>query len=485
MKVVIGYPPLESGKGIPYLGQNRQFQWGHNPWNAYPMVPAYAAALLKKAGHQVSWLDGIAGGQSFQQWLDDLKKANPDLLMIETKTPVVKSHWQIIERLKKQLKLTIVLVGDHVTALPEESFENSKVDYVLTGGDYDFALLNLVNHLENGQKLAPGVYYRGKGKIVNTGKFQLKRDLDQLPFIDRNLTQWPLYSHKNSNYSRTPGTYTMFGRDCWWGKCSFCSWTTLFPGQKYRCMTPKRALDEIGHVLDQYPVREIMDDSGTFPVGDWLREFCQGMIDRKYHQKIKIGCNMRFNTGLKKKDYQLMGKAGFRFLLYGLESANQKTLNKINKNSSVKQIRPVLKMAKQAGLWPHVTAMVGYPWETKKDAQKTLDLARDLFKKGLVDTLQATIVIPYPGTLLFKECQKSNWLKTEDWDRYDMREPVMKIPMSDEQLTGLVKGFFSSFWSPEFVARKIWQGLTSYDHFKYYFWMGMKYFSKRKDFGSP
>ena len=77
-----------------------------------------------------------------------------------------------------------------------------------------------------------------------------------------------------------------------------------------------------------------------------------------------------------------------------------------------------MRMAKQAGLMPHVTCMVGYPWETKEDAQRTIDLTRRLFDKGYIDTLQATICMPYPGTPLFKECKEKNWLRTEDWDDY-------------------------------------------------------------------
>ena len=78
MKIAIGYPPLESKKGIPFLAQNRQFQWGTQPWNAYPMVPAYAATMLKKAGYEVVWLDGIAEGWTFQKWLSELKKGKAD-----------------------------------------------------------------------------------------------------------------------------------------------------------------------------------------------------------------------------------------------------------------------------------------------------------------------------------------------------------------------------------------------------------------------
>jgi len=483
MKVVIGYPPLSSKKGRACLGQNRQFQWVHSPWTAYPIVPAYAATLLKKAGHEVFWLDGIWGGQNYQQWEKELGALNPDLLMLETKTPVIKLHWKIINKCKmKNEKCKIALVGDHVTALPKESFKNSKVDYILTGGNYDFLLLSLVDFLEKGKRLEPGIYYREGEKIKNTGAFKLNHDLGQLPFIDRDLTNWPLYAYKNSNYMRLPGTYTMFGRDCWWGKCSFCSWTTLYPGEKYRVMGVKRALDEIGHLLANYPIKEIMDDSGTFPTGDWLREFYQGMIKRKYNQKVRISCNMRFNAGLNKKDYQLMGRAGFRFLLYGLESVNQKTLDKINKNSRVEMVEPVLTWAKQAGLNPHLTAMIGYPWETREEAKKTLEFAKQLFKKGLADSLQATIVTPYPGTPLFAQAKKKGWLKTMDWSRYDMGEPILKTEMSDEEIKSLVQGLYKSIFSLEFMLRKLKEGLTDWDTFRYYFRFALKFPSKLMDF---
>jgi len=376
MKVVIGYPPLDSKKGIAQISQNRQFQYtagGLTAYSIYPVVLAYAATKLKQAGHHVFWLDGIASRWTYKQWLEELKKVKPDLLMMETKTPVVKKHWQIINKLKSptsgisakcaNYKLQIVLVGDHVTALPKESFENSKVDYILTGGDYDFLFLNLVNHLTCGEKLEPGVLSRQQQK----SKFKLNHDLNKLPIINRELTQWKIYAFKNSNFYRAPGAYTMFGRDCWWGRCTFCSWTTLYPGKTYRVIDVKKALDEVGHLIKNYQVKEIMDDSGTFPTGDWLREFCQGMIARGYNKKIRLNCNMRFNSNLIEKDYQLMGKAGFRFLLYGLESSNQKTLDKLNKNLKIELVEKVLFWAKKAGLWPHLTIMIGYPWETEKD----------------------------------------------------------------------------------------------------------------------
>ena len=480
MKVFISYPPLEDARGIPLLSQNRQFQWFNNPTYIYPMVPAYAATMLKEDGFEVIWDDAIAESKSYKDWFLNLIKEEPDLIAIETKTPVIKRHWQIIDELKNSSPGTkIVLLGDHVTAMPEESLGASQADFLLTGGDYDFLLLNLCRYLNgSAESLEPGIWYRHKGQILNTGGFALNHDLQRLPFIDRDLTRWQLYSEKNGNYKRLPGTYTMAGRDCWWGKCTFCSWVSLYP--KYRLRPYENLLDEIGLLIDQYGIKEIMDDTGTFPAGQWLRDFCQGMIDRGYNKKIAFDCNMRPGI-LKAEDYQLMGKAGFRLILFGLESANQETLDRINKGVRADDIIKDCQMAKRAGLQPHITVMVGYPWEDKSQVKNTLRLAANLFKQGLVDTLQATIVIPYPGTPLFDECKKNQWLITEEWDRYDMREPVMKSPLSPEELKKATQQLYKAFISPRFIARKV-LAIRGLDDLKFLYRAAKSVLGHLKDF---
>ena len=60
MRIAIAYPPLKSEKGVALLTQNRQFQWFSRPTYIFPVVPATAATMLKKAGHEVLFLDGIA-----------------------------------------------------------------------------------------------------------------------------------------------------------------------------------------------------------------------------------------------------------------------------------------------------------------------------------------------------------------------------------------------------------------------------------------
>ena len=471
MRAAIAQPPLPSEKGIPLLSQNRQFQWFNTPSFIYPVVPACAATLARGAGHDVLWLDGIAEQLSPETFDARLAAFAPDVVLVETKTPVVKAHWKILARLKKLLpQARLVLVGDHVTAMPAESFEHSPVDFILTGGDYDFLFLNLLQHWESGKTLDPGIWHRdAAGAVQNTGPFKRGHSLRHLPHIDRELTQWRLYSEKNGNYRRLPGTYTMAGRDCWHGRCTFCSWTTLYP--TYRIRKPSDVVDEIGKLIE-LGVREIMDDTGCFPVGEWLETFCNLMIGRGYHRRVRLDCNMRFGC-LTLDEYKLMRKAGFRFVLFGLESANQSTLDRLDKALTVQQILDGARWAKQAGLDVHVTVMLGYPWETREDVANTVRLARGLLRMGHAYTLQVTRVIPYPGTPLFRECREKGWLLTEDWDAYDMRGPVMQSPLSACETQAAIRSIYRAFFHPETLLRRLFSTRNPLDDLRFY-WRGFK-----------
>ncbi len=482
MKIVISYPPLESSKGVPLLTQNRQFQWFKEPTYIYPMVPAYAASLLKENDYEVIWDDAIAEQLTYNQWLERIENVNAEIIVIETKTPVVKRHWRVISDLKRiDPKIRTVLVGDHVTAFPEESFKNSNVDFVLQGGDYDFGLLNLVNWINNEEELKKGWWMRKNGTIIKGGDQELdKNDLNTLPFINRDLTKWQLYAYKNGNFKYVPGTYAMAGRDCWWGRCSFCSWTTMYPGNKYRTRSVDKQLDEIELLLNNYKVKEIFDDSGCFPKGEWLRNFCNGVIERGFNKKVVLGCNMRVG-GLFEDDCKLMKKSNFRFILIGLESINQKTLDSLNKGIKVQQIEETIKMVKQAGLEPHITTMVGYPWETKEDAENTINFAKYLFKKGFIDTLQATIVVPYPGTPMFYEAREKGWLLTEDWDRYDMKESVWKSPVDNDDVLRYTQGLYKAALNPAYIFKKL-ISVQNINDIKFLFRAGKKFLGHIMDF---
>ncbi len=511
MNVAISFPPFASEKGIPLLSQNRQYQVfstgrsdgtgvvgvlnrfvGDNATVIFPVLPALAATLLQQQGHEVVWLDGIAEGWDWETYCHEIELAQPDLMMIETKTPSAPPIYSAITDLKSRFpEMKIALVGDHVTAVPEEPFLFCPVDYVIRGGQFDFAILNLANFLGNREDLSSGVFWRhDNNEIVNSG---VNPDppvvVEVRPHIDRELVRWELYAYRNGNFLKK-GTYGWAtgstGADCWWrrkipggprhggGGCTFCSWTSMLPTWSVRPVDDY--LDELEHLVE-LGVEEVFDDTGTFPVGRWLTDFCTGFHERGLHKVLMMGCNMRADA-LSQAEYNMLGENNFRFILYGIESANQRSLDLLNKGTTVRQQWESVKWASEAGLEPHVTCMVGYPWETFDEAKRTIDFTRETFDRGWINTLQGTIVIPYPGTQLYAQARANDWLRfdgPENWERYDMREPVLRSPIPTDEIMGLVQSLYASFLTPRYVARKLMHSVKSRDHFRYYIVRGSRY----------
>lgn len=403
--------------------------------------------MLKQAGYDVLFLDGIAAEMSEDEFEAKLAEFKPDLVVLETKTPVVKRHWAWAAA-HDQYK--VILVGDHVTALPEESIAQKGVHAIIPGGDWDFGLLDYVK----------------AGSPQGVQPFALKESLKDLPWIDRDLVNWKLYAKKNGNFRRTPGTYIMSGRDCWHAKCTFCSWTTLYP--KYRTRDPIDVVNEIEHLVKSYGVKEIMDDSGSFPVGEWLKTFCNEMIRRELPKKVRLDCNMRFGR-LGLEDYKLMRKAGFQFVLFGVESANQDTLDRFKKGITVGDVLEGARAATKAGLDVHVTFMFGHAWEGPKEIAHTVGLARLLLAKGWAKTLQCTLTIPYPGTPLFKELKERGELNTLDWDEYDMRRAITKTPLvSEAEIKEAIRAVYRGFLQPKALYHRLTSTRTLFDFGFYY-----------------
>lgn len=231
----------------------------------------------------------------------------------------------------------------------------------------------------------------GKDDIVITNDEQIDVSFEDLPFPDRDFTdgknpRWQEYG----NYKYHPATHMMASNLCWYGKCTFCIDTLkLNSGEK-------RGLRKVSHVIEEIDdlikngYKEVFDDSGTFPVGQWLDEFCAEMNKEGRNKKIKIGCNMK----PVKLDYKMMKQAGFRFILVGFESANQNTLDIIQKGQREESSIRYIKDMSEAGLDVHLTSMFGYEHEAHKDAMRTVKTIHYLLKKGIVKTAQASVYSP-------------------------------------------------------------------------------------------
>ena len=140
---------------------------------------------------------------------------------------------------------------------------------------------------------------------------------------------------------------------------------------------------------------------------------------------------------------------------------------KLKQGNKAEEILTSCKAASDAGLSPHITVMLGYPWETEEDIEKTYELTKKLLLKGYAKTMQATIIIPYPGTELFNNCKADNLLLTENWEDYDMRQAIMKTEVGEQKIKEWIQKLYNLSFTPRFLAHKI-LSIRDLDDIKYY-----------------
>ncbi len=219
-------------------------------------------------------------------------------------------------------------------------------------------------------------------------------DFENLPFPDRVFTNAKAPKYLSyGNYKKKPATHYLSSNLCWWaGKkgCVFCvDSERIINGEK-------RGVRAVDHVMTEIEncaslgFKEMFDDAGTIPINAWLEDLCNAMIKTGLNKRMMLGCNLKPI----KQNFKLMKKAGFRFILVGLESANQKTIDRIQKGQRADKVIENFKAMSDAGLEPHATSMLGYEWETHEDAMRTVDLIYFLLRKGYIKTAQASVFMP-------------------------------------------------------------------------------------------
>jgi hypothetical protein len=243
-------------------------------------------------------------------------------------------------------------------------------------------------------------YYRNLGHEVFWKEIPKDKVIDGMTFIDEVITEprsltfsmlphpdriWTkAKEYTSGNYKYLPGTHIMSASGCWWGKCSFC--VEKNKGLYGTNIQEVRPVEDVISEIEECKAlgfREVFDDSATFPQGEWFDRFCNSLS--AIHD-IRFSCNMRIGDC----DFDKFSKAGGRMVLFGIESANQSTLDHIQKGVKVENIIPTIKKASEARLEPHVCFIFGFPWETDGDALNTLRLAYYLLRKGYAKTAQAS-----------------------------------------------------------------------------------------------
>jgi radical SAM superfamily enzyme YgiQ (UPF0313 family) len=461
MKIAISFPPIVNSLGQKAMvSQNRNVQYFSVPTYLLGITHAQAATLLKKNGHEVYWDDGNAQLKDYQIWFDDLVKFNPNIIVFESTTPIMYFMWETINKIKDKLKNSIiVMTGYHSMRKPEETLNNSKTDIVILSNHVDFALDKLVKDLKASNfsinKLScDGIAYKNNNNEIINRSFKKIENINNSEIIDRDLIQWKNYAYENGNFLQTPGTYaTSVIRDCTFGKCTFCRYNG--PELSFSIMNVQKSINEYENLINKYNVKEIFDDSGVWYRGNDARNFAREIISRGLNKKnCYFGFNTRFEY-LDEETIRLLADANFRFILIGLESGSNFSLDKLKKGYTRETVVKTLKIMKKYGLHPHLTIMVGYYWETEEMLNETVNFVKELMFSGLARTLQVTLCTPLDYTPYHEECVKENFLTATSYEDHDMSKLIVNTPIPHQKYYNAVKQMYYIAFHPRFILRQI------------------------------
>ena len=224
-------------------------------------------------------------------------------------------------------------------------------------------------------------------------------------------------------------------------------------GAKYRARSPKNVVDELEWLRDVYGAEGVSfhDDTLTFDRKRIL-DICEDIINRKIF--LPWGCSTRVDL-VTKEILAKMAKANCNEVSFGIESGCQRILDAVKKRVSIEQCENAIKWAKEEGLFVTLSAIIGYPGETRETIKQTLDI---IHKMG-PDDAWLCLATPYPGTELRALVERMGWKMSEDWTLYNTMNPVFENPhLPAEEISTMRKKFYKKFYSPRYVLRQLIKG---------------------------
>lgn len=476
MKVYFVNPPFKAEYG-KFSRENRSPAVTRSGTFYYPLWLIYAAAVCEKEKFEVEFLDAPATPLNEKQSLRAIQ-ANGErtkLFVIETSTPSLRSDICFLEKIKQIYPDAVyVMVGTHVSALPEETLGFSdKIDAV-TRKEFDYIVRDMAKCIRDGEDWTKtdGITYRKGEDIISNPDMPYIENLDEIPFAAKFIKDHLNYKDYFFAGSYYPEIQLFTGRGCP-AHCNYCVYPQTMHGHNYRLRSAQNVIEEFVYIRDNFPdLKHIVIEDDTFTaLRKRVVEICNLMIERNI--KLKWLCNARVNL-----DYDtmvLMKKAGCRQIIPGVESGNQDILKNIHKGITLEQVHKYVKNAKKAGLLVHACYMVGNQGETEETMQNTLELALKLDTDGA----QFYPLLPFPGTEAYAWAKENGYMKGgySDYVKEDGTiNCVFELPnLSAERMVEFCDYARKKYYlRPRYIIHRLWVGLRDREDLK----RSIKAFSK-------
>jgi radical SAM superfamily enzyme YgiQ (UPF0313 family) len=453
----------------------------------YSYLNLQAAAILREAGHEVGYIDCQPEGVSFEGLVPRVLDWKPDLVVLYVEQIKMHVDQALADALADRPEIRVGYVGPFVTPLGSKVLGSSpSVDFAIRG-EYDEALLEIVDRLAAGTdewRKVEGITVRNEaGEVEDVGGYRHVKDLDSLPFPAYDLVD--LTKYHESVFRRIPAATMITSRGCPY-QCVYCWFPQTIYGHKWRAQSAERVVAEMEHLVREYGVREIRIDDDIFELNRArLLKICELLLEKKLDVTWSPQCRPdRMDLELLK----MMKRAGCSRILYGCESASQEILDKMRKNGKVEDVANATRWTKEAGIDVHNCFIIGFPWDTRETVEKTIEYAYSLN----AEFCQFGIATPLPGTALMKMVEEEGSLVSEDdWSQHDGFSKAAVSYDRGGDGTGLsqkaiekyaTEAYRRYYLRPRYVGMMLLRSLRSRDDFSQSWRLG-KAFLKRKALG--
>lgn len=359
---------------------------------------------------------------------------------------------QLAERAKSR-GIPVVFGGVHATILPEQTAEDHRVDYVVSG-EGEVGLRSIIEALQKGAPIGPVV----PGAPV---------DLNSIPRLPYELLDIEQYVHSAALEGRSLPFF--FSRGCPF-RCTFCC-NPVISKRKWRAMDIKRATDHLDYVVKKYDLQGISFLDENFTVNPAvLNTFAKHIQGR-----FKWFAQTRANA-LLKYDLNFLERMGAARFSCGLESGSDRILNMIKKDETVDEYVEVNRRLAETGINVWYNYIIGFPGETLEDVQATVRLAVQMLEENpRANNSTFYLLTPYPGTEIgdnhFKDVMPTT---LEGWASFGRHNFVASWHDPEQ-----VKLYSRICFSSKFVGRRL---ITLFPEDKVLRNLALRMHAKWKDF---
>ena len=204
---------------------------------------------------------------------------------------------------------------------------------------------------------------------------------DGLP-LDRYLSLLDMLNPMHRLWSDGRWNKLTVAHGCYWKKCSFCDVSLDYIG-RYESASATVLVDRIETIIQETRQTGFHFVDEAAPPKS-LKALATELLKRD--TGISWWGNIRFEKTFTPDLCDLLAQSGCIAVSGGLEVASDRLLNLMKKGVSVDQVARVTRAFSDAGILVHAYLMYGFPTQTVQDTVDALELVRQLFANGCIQS---------------------------------------------------------------------------------------------------